>query len=469
MLRRYSAIGYSYAVARDAASFDCCHSFSLNNNKYPGGIMAEIVAHATAGSAEQAGAVSPRKVFWATWLGWMLDGFDASVYGYVLVAALSDLLPASGIEASRANIGIYGGLLFSIFMLGWACSMLWGAAADRYGRVRIMCWTVLVYSIFTALCGLSTGIVMFGVFRFLAGFGIGGEWAAGTPLLHESVPERARVRLAGWLHTATPTGLFLAALVTLVAGGYIGWRGMFFLGILPALLTIYLRSSIPEPARPRSAEAVKPKFSGLFAKDQARTTWAAALMMSCIIFGLWSSNFWAPTVIITKLTAAGATPQHAQQMGAIAGLITNVGTLIGCLLMPWITGALRSRRWTALLFFLGSLVSVLVSYEVAIARLDNLTLFLALLPILGFFTNGVFGLFTIWLPEMFPAALRGAGSGFAFSLGRVLGAAGPTLIGALAAATGSYPLAISLLSLIYIVGLPFIAMAPETANQPLTR
>ena len=107
--------------------------------------------------------------------------------------------------------------------------------------------------------------------------------------------------------------------------------------------------------------------------------------------------------------------------------------------------------------------------EFAIERMDNLTLFLILLPVLGFFTNGVFGLFTIWLPEMFPSALRGAGSGFAFSLGRVLGAAGPTLIGALAASTGSYPLAISLLSLIYVVGLPLIAMAPETANRPLAK
>ena len=135
----------------------------------------------------------------------------SSMYGYILVGALSELLPASGIEPSKANIGIYGGLLFSIFMLGWACSMVWGWAADRYGRVRIMCWTVLVYSLFTALCGLATGIVMFALFRFVAGFGIGGEWAAGTPLLQESVPENTRVRLAGWLHTATPTGLFLAA------------------------------------------------------------------------------------------------------------------------------------------------------------------------------------------------------------------------------------------------------------------
>jgi MFS family permease len=323
--------------------------------------------------------------------------------------------------------------------------------------------------VFTALCGLSTGIVMFALFRFVAGFGIGGEWAAGTPLLQESVPENTRVRLAGWLHTATPTGLFLAAFVTLVGGSLLGWRGMFFLGILPALLIAYLRSNIPEPARARSSELAKPGFTALFAEGQGRTTWSAAAMMACIIFGLWSSNFWAPTVVATKLVASGATPAHAQQMGAVAGLITNVGTLIGCLLMPWITGRLGSRRRTAVVFFIGSLLSVVTSYEIAIEHLNDLILFLILLPILGFFTNGVFGLFTIWLPEMFPSALRGAGSGFSFSMGRVLGAAGPTLIGALAALTGSFPLAISLLSVIYIVGLPFIAMAPETANQPLAK
>jgi MFS family permease len=430
--------------------------------------MAEIITGAGATPGVDATAVSPARIFWATWFGWMLDGFDSSVYGYVLVSALTELLPASGIEASRANIGIYGGLLFSIFMLGWACSMVWGWAADRYGRVRIMCWTVLIYSVFTALCGLSTGVVMFALFRFVAGFGIGGEWAAGTPLLHESVPEHTRVRLAGWLHTATPTGLFTAALVTLIAGNFLGWRGMFFLGILPALLIAYLRSNIPEPARAKSSEP-RPGFSALFAGQQSRTTWAAALMMACIIFGLWSSNYWAPTVIITKLVAAGSTPAHAQKMGAVSGLITNVGTLIGCLLVPWITSRLGSRRWTAALFFVGALLSVLLSYEVAIEHLDNLPLFFILLPVMGFFTNGVFGLFTIWLPEMFPSLLRGAGSGFAFSFGRVFGAAGPTLIGALAAKTGSYPLAISLLSMIYIVGLPFIALAPETANQPLAK
>jgi MFS family permease len=411
-------------------------------------------------------AISPQRVFWATWFGWMLDGFDSSMYSYILVAALTDLLPASGLAASRANIGFYGGLLFSIFMLGWACSMIWGWAADRVGRVRVMCWTVLVYSIFTGLCGLSTGLVMFAVFRFIAGFGIGGEWAAGTPLLHESVPEAMRVRLAGWLHTATPTGLFLAAFATLLCVNTLGWRGMFFLGIAPALLTVYLRTRIPEPPR-RVPAGPAPSFRALFAGAQARVTWSAALMMACIIFGLWSSNFWAPTVVITRLMAAGATPEHAQTMGAVCGLITNVGTLAGCLGMPWITARLGGRRPTAFLFFLGSVAAIIASYFIAIQWLDDLRLFLWLLPVLGFFTNGVFALYTIWLPEMFPSSHRGAGSGFAFSFGRLLGAAGPALVGGFAALTGSYPSAISALSLVYVIGLPFILLAPETAHRPL--
>ncbi|MGI4802122.1 MAG: MFS transporter, partial [Janthinobacterium lividum] len=366
-----------------------------------------------------AAEISPSRVFWATWLGWMLDGFDSAVYAYILVAALTDLLPADGLTASKGNIGFYGGLLFSIFMLGWACSMLWGWAADHFGRVRIMCLTVLVYSVFTGLCGLATGLVMFAVFRFIAGFGIGGEWAAGTPLLHESVPERLRVRLAGWLHTATPTGQFLAAAATLVCVSTIGWRGMFLLGIAPALLAVYLRRAVPEPTRCQSQKAAP--FSALFRGSQAKTTWASALLMTCMIFGLWSSNFWSPTVVATKLVAAGATAEHGQAMGAVAGLITNVGTLAGCLLMPWLVVAVGSRRRTAALMFVGSAVMVVLCYGVAIWWLDSLTTFMVLLPLLGFTTNGVFALTTIWLPEMFPSVMRGTGSGFAFSFGRLIG------------------------------------------------
>src|ERR1700761_6175282 len=205
---------------------------------------------ATASStADISQAVSPSRIFWAAWAGWMLDGFDSAAYGLLLVSALNELLPLSGIEASKPNIAVYGGLGFSIFMLGWACSMFWGWMADRIGRVRTMIITILCYSIFTALCGLTFGITTFLVLRFLVGFGVGGEWAAGTPLLHESVPESLRVKLAGWLHTATPTGIILASAVALAVVPLFGWRGMFLVGILPALLAIYLRLQIPEPER----------------------------------------------------------------------------------------------------------------------------------------------------------------------------------------------------------------------------
>jgi MFS family permease len=410
-------------------------------------------------------AASPTRIFWAAWGGWMLDGFDSGLYGLVLVAALSELLPASGIEASKGNIATYGGLLFSIFMLGWACSMFWGWLADRIGRVRTLCYTIVAYSIFTACCGLAPTIAVFAVFRFLAGFGIGGEWAAGTPLLHESVPERMRVRLAGWLHTATPTGLTLAALVALKTLPILGWRGLFLIGVVPSLLALYLRVSLPEPQQGRRA---KLPISTLFTHEQARSTWAAALMMSCVIFGLWSSTYWVPTLVITKLVAEGAKPEHAQSMAALSGVFTNAGTLIGCLAMPWLTTLAGGRKRTAYAFFIGALVTNLFVYLVIAPALEGVALLFAFLPILGFFTNGVFALYTIWLPELFPTSLRGLGSGFAFSLGRILGATGPTIMGLLAARiSGGYPVAISLISLIYLIGLPAIAMARETAGQAL--
>lgn len=210
-------------------------------------------------------------------------------------------------------------------------------------------------------------------------------------------------------------------------------------------------------------------FAALFAADRARTTWAATLMLTVCIFGLWSSNFWAPTAVVLKLTAAGAAPADAQALGAVAGLVTNAGTLLACLIMPFFTTLLGSRRKSALVFFAGSIASVVAAYALALETVGSISLFLVLLPLVGFFTNGIFSLFTIWLPEMFPTALRGSGAGFAFSFGRLLGAAGPFLIGVTATATGSLPLSIALFSAIYLVGLPFIALSPETARRPLSR
>lgn len=412
--------------------------------------------------------VSPSRAFWAAWSGWMLDGFDSGLYIFVLVPALTDLLQTGGIEGTKANIAQFGGYLFSIFMLGWACSMFWGWLADRIGRVRVMCLTILMYSIATALCGVAWSLTSFAVFRFLAGFGAGGEWAAGTPMLQESVPERMRIRLASWLHTATPVGGLLAVAASFLVP-VIGWRGVFLLGVTPALLTVWLRRGVPEPKAwmRRAPSPARSHIGSLFQGSQARTTWAAAGMMACIIFGLWSCTFWAPTLIISKLTAAGTSMAVAQRTASFSGLLMNGGTLVACGSMPWIATVIGPRRRAATIFFVGSLLSVIAAYVFAAIVVNSVTLFIWLLPPLGFFTNGVFALFTLWLPELFPTSQRSFGAGFAFSLGRILGAIGPTLVGFVVALTGSYPIAITAVSVIYLIGLPAIALAPETAGRPL--
>jgi MFS family permease len=420
-----------------------------------------------ASASQPVPSVSAARIFWAAWLGWMLDGFDSGIYVYILTPAVMELLAHSNRAAATASIALYGGYFFSVFMLGWACSMAWGWLADRIGRVKVMCLTILVYSVFTALCGLAPGLLLFGVFRFLAGFGIGGEWAAGVSLLHESLPETIRVRYAGWLHTATPTGQILAASASLLYP-ILGWRGLFLLGILPAVLTIYLRRSIPEPEKWRNRrKADTPSTIDLFRKPLTRSTWPAALMLSCAIFGLWSTSFWAPTFVVTKVVAEGGAREGAQRLASFAGLAGSVGTLAACLLAPWIVARFGSRRATGVFFFVGALLIAVVTYGYAAKVPHGLLLFMSLLPVLGFFTNGVFALYSIWLPEMFPSMHRASGAGFAFSLGRILGAAGPTAVGALVGSTGSYPTAILVVSLIYVIGVPFTMWSPETAHRPL--
>src|SRR5690349_17894783 len=174
---------------------------------------------------------------------------DSFIYALVLAPALADLLPRSGIPATQANVGFYGGLLFAVFLVGWGFAFLWGPIADRFGRVRTLMLTILCYSTFTFLGCAAAGIWQLALFRFLAGAGIGGEWTLGGVFVAEEWPESRRRQGAAWMHTGYYFGIFLAALVNYVVGARYGWRAVFAVGGTPALLVAFIRYGVVEPKR----------------------------------------------------------------------------------------------------------------------------------------------------------------------------------------------------------------------------
>src|SRR2546428_4685511 len=187
--------------------------------------------------------------FVAAWGGWTLDGMDSFIYALVMVPALRELLPRSGIAGDAANTGFYGGLLFALFLVGWGLSLVWGPIADRFGRVRTLMLTIICYSTFTFLGAVATSVWHLAAFRLLAGVGIGGEWSMGGTFVAEEWPEERRKMGAGLMHTGYYFGIFLAAIANYTIGAHYGWRAMFAVGGIPALLVAFIRYGVEEPKR----------------------------------------------------------------------------------------------------------------------------------------------------------------------------------------------------------------------------
>src|SRR6202162_3232206 len=229
--------------------------------------------------------------FWASWGGWTLDGMDSFVYALVLVPSLRELLPRSGIAATKGHIGQYGGLLFALFLVGLGLAFLWGPVGDKFGRVRTLMLTIIWYSTFTFLSAFVTSVWQLAVLRLLAGIGIGGEWAMGGTFVAEEWPESRRRVGAGLMHTGYYVGIFLAALANYGIGSHYGWRAMFIVGGLAALLLAWGRRGVTEPAAWSKKESVvrswafwRP-FAILFSDQLRRRTIVNALLMLVSICG----------------------------------------------------------------------------------------------------------------------------------------------------------------------------------------
>src|ERR1700676_3429938 len=299
--------------------------------------------------------------FWASWGGWALDGMDSFVYALVLVPSLRELLPRSGNTATKANIGQYGGLLFALFLIGWGLAFLWGPVGDKFGRVHTLMITIVWYSVFTFLSAIVTSVGQLAILRLLAGIGIGGEWAMGGTFVAEEWPEERRRAGAGYMHTGYYVGIFLAAIVNYAIGsrfGPNGWRIMFAIGGLPALLLAWVRHGVTEPARWKEKAPVvhswriwRP-FAVLFAKTLRRRTILNTIFMLVSICGLWAGTVYVPSAVITLAEAAGRVGPAAAQLASRATMLVAIATIIGCLLMPWLAERLGRRGALAFYFFI---------------------------------------------------------------------------------------------------------------------
>jgi MFS family permease len=402
-------------------------------------------------------------VLFVAWLGWVFDSMDATIYALVMTPALRDLLGSRG---TPENIGWYGGVIFSVFVVGWALGgITFGIAADRLGRARTLVITILIYAIFTALAGFSHTWWELALYRFITALGIGGEWAAGATLVAEVWPESLRVKGAGLLQSAWGAGYFLAAAAYFTLSSQ-SWRVMFFVGIVPAVVALLVRLKVREPERWVEARASagprRPGLGELFTPERRRDTLVGTTLAFVAVFGLWGATNWAPTLIRELLGPRGLDESAKVRLVSLAVMSLNAGAIVGYLafapLAEWL-----GRRGAFLVMLLGSAVALPATF-LAPSSYWHVVL---LLPVLGFFTNGIFSGFPIYLPELYPTRIRGTGSGFCFNAGRVFAAAGPFLTGILVTYLGTFARAASSIAVIYLLGLLALIWARETKEEVL--
>src|SRR3954452_4289409 len=405
--------------------------------------------------------------FWAAWAGWALDGMDSFIYALVLVPALRDLLPRSGIAPTQANIGFYGGVLFAIFLAGWGCAFLWGPIADRFGRVRTLVFTILCYSLFTFLGCAAADVWQLAAFRFLAGVGIGGEWTLGGVFVAEEWPESRRQQGAAWMHTGYYFGIFLAAIVNYVVGSRYGWRAVFAVGGTPALLVAFIRYGVAEPKRWQHRVAqlgrgwtARDAFRALFSPEYRRRTIVNSALLFISMIGLWAGSVYVPSSVRVLAKVDGA------RMASWATMLLSVGTILGCLALPWLAARL-GRRGALGVYFVLMFVSIAVGFGYVFYLGESaLPWFLVCLFFLGI-GGANFSVYTLWLPEQYRTECRGSAFAFATSAGRFVAAGVTFLVGAGVSRMQTIGTPVAITSVAFLIGLALLPLAHETRGKEL--
>jgi MFS family permease len=413
--------------------------------------------------------------FWAAWFGWMLDGMDSVIYALVLGPALTELLPRSGMEATPANIGYVGSLMFGLFLVGWGLSFIWGPISDKFGRTKSLAATIMVYAVFTGAAAFSTDVWMLAIFRFLAGIGVGGEWAMAGTYVAEAWPEDRRKMGAGYLQTGYYFGFFVAAALNYTIGASFGWRAMFLCGLFPVVVSIATLLGVKEPERwehkhqeVQAARANKQNpFAVIFSPRYLGRTITMSALLTIAIVGLWAGAVYEPTAIVFLSRQAGMELPEAAKMASYGTALLSIGTILGCVASPWLAERL-GRRPTLAIYYLGMMVTIALAFGWAFYLPTGTALpaFMAVLFFLGMF-GGNFAIFSLWLPELFGTEARATAFAFCTSVGRFVGAGVNFALAGAVAAMGTLGTPIAITSIAFGVGLLIIPFARETRGQTL--
>ena len=363
-----------------------------------------------------------RRAFFAASFGWMLDSFDVMLYAMVLASLIED--PVLHLSLSAA------GILNSITLLSAAAGgVMFGVIADRLGRKRALMGAVLIYSLFTAACGFAQSAVQLAVFRVLLGIGMGGEWASGAALVSESFPAVHRGKALAFVQSSWAIGYGAAALVNLLVLPRWGWRGVFFVGVLPALFTIWVQRRVEEPRIWQAASrSDRGRLGALFAPGVARVTAVVTLMNACTLFGWWGLNGWVPAYL--RLSPAQGGIGLTSSTMSLFVIAMQVGMWFGYVSFGFIADAIgRKRAYVAYVLIAAVLIPL---YGVLRAPL----LLLLLGPFVAFFGTGYYSGFGALTAEIYPTEIRATAQGFTYNVGRVASAAAPFTVGSLASTRG---------------------------------
>jgi MFS family permease len=395
----------------------------------------------------------------AAWLGWLFDGLDLQLYILVATPFVAELL---GTDRQDPRVGYYGSWIMAAFLIGWALGGgCFGRVADRLGRSRALTLTILTYALFTGLSFFAQTWWQLLVFRFLAALGIGGEWAVGAALLSETWPRRWRPWMAAVLQTGVNLGIILAGLANFLLAGCPP-RYIFLVGVLPALLVLWIRRAVPETeewesARRQAAHAA-PGFLELFRGPVRRTTVLTLLVCSLALTGHWAFLFWYVQHLRNLPDLAGWTDaQKGQLVSAAVWLVTLTsvaGNFVAAVLARWLR-----YRWAIACLCLAYCLSIAATYGTP-ASITRLWYGFAAIGV----CQGVFALFTMYMPPLFPTLLRTTGAGFCYNIGRVAAGLGTVFFG-LFAHVGDYRLALLYAGFLFVPAAAIALLLPEPPDE----